>query len=159
MSKKLVVLTAVIMLGLAGLLQAEEMKAAAVKADTMVKDAAVQADIMAMDAVTEGESVVKEGMIAGEGMASDSMEEMGVNNKICPIEGNPIKEGEAVKVEHNGKIYNLCCSMCVKKFNEDPEKAISSLPKEGEKATADGDAAETEMKDMDMDTGMNMEIK
>ncbi|MBF0489248.1 MAG: YHS domain-containing protein [Candidatus Omnitrophica bacterium] len=26
------------------------------------------------------------------------------------------------KVTYKGKIYNLCCSMCEKDFNKDPEK-------------------------------------
>ncbi|MBF0503842.1 MAG: TRASH domain-containing protein [Candidatus Omnitrophica bacterium] len=27
-----------------------------------------------------------------------------------------------VKFEYNGKIYNLCCPMCIKDFKTDPEK-------------------------------------
>ena len=52
-----------------------------------------------------------------------------VGNKICPVSGEKIPEpgakgdmGEAVKYEYNGKIYNLCCKMCIKDFKKDPEK-------------------------------------
>ena len=39
--------------------------------------------------------------------------------------GNPVndgKMGELVKYEYQGKIYNLCCKMCIKDFKNDPEK-------------------------------------
>ena len=48
-----------------------------------------------------------------------------VGNKICPVSGEKIEVGtgmEAMTVEHNGKIYNLCCGMCVKDFQSDPDK-------------------------------------
>ena len=52
-----------------------------------------------------------------------------VGNKICPVSGEEVpapgekgEMGEAVKYEYNGKIYNLCCPMCVKDFKKDPEK-------------------------------------
>lgn len=43
-----------------------------------------------------------------------------IGNKICPITGEEIKTAHVYV--HNGKSYNLCCSMCVKPFAEDPEK-------------------------------------
>ncbi len=48
-----------------------------------------------------------------------------VGNKLCPVTGNPVNDksmGEPVKYEHNGKIYILCCQMCVKDFKKNPEK-------------------------------------
>ena len=48
-----------------------------------------------------------------------------VGNKTCPVTGNPVndgKMGELVKYEYKGKIYNLCCKMCLKDFKKDPEK-------------------------------------
>jgi YHS domain-containing protein len=48
-----------------------------------------------------------------------------VGNKICPVSGEKIENApgmETVTMEHNGKIYNLCCSMCIKDFKKDPEK-------------------------------------
>ena len=52
-----------------------------------------------------------------------------VGNKICPVSGDEIPApgqksamGEAVTYEYKGKIYNLCCTMCLKDFKNDPEK-------------------------------------
>ena len=52
-----------------------------------------------------------------------------VGNKICPVSGDEIPApgekgdmGEAIQYEYNGKIYNLCCPMCVKDFKKNPEK-------------------------------------
>ena len=53
-----------------------------------------------------------------------------VGNKICPVSGDkvpvPGEKGamgdELVKYEYNGKIYNLCCPMCIKDFKKNPEK-------------------------------------
>ncbi len=53
-----------------------------------------------------------------------------VGNKICPVSRDAIPvPGEKgtmgdnpVKVEYKGKIYNLCCPMCVKDFKNDPAK-------------------------------------
>ena len=47
-----------------------------------------------------------------------------VGNKICPIEGGKIAKEGGVKVEHEGKIYNLCCSGCIEEFKKNPEKYI-----------------------------------
>ena len=62
-------------------------------------------------------------------MDSESTKAVEVGNKICPVSGEKIPApdekgamGEAVKYEYNGKIYNLCCSMCVKDFKRNPEK-------------------------------------
>jgi len=62
------------------------------------------------------------------GNESDAVE---VGNKICPVSGEKVGEmGEIVKVEHNGKIYNLCCAMCAKDFKEDPEKYVKIVEEE-----------------------------
>ena len=61
-----------------------------------------------------------------------------VGNKICPVSGDkvpaPGEKGtmgaEPVKYEYNGKIYNLCCPMCVKDFKKDPEKYSAIADKE-----------------------------
>ncbi len=46
-----------------------------------------------------------------------------VGNKICPVSGEKVGQmGEIVKQEYNGKVYNLCCGMCVKDFQKDPAK-------------------------------------
>ena len=45
-----------------------------------------------------------------------------VNNTICPVTGSPVNMKNPVTVEYNGKIYNLCCSMCPAIFKADPQK-------------------------------------
>ncbi len=57
--------------------------------------------------------------------ATTSAEEVG--NRVCPVSGEKIKEGEEVKLEHEGKIYNFCCKMCFKDFKKDPQKYIKLL--------------------------------
>lgn len=59
--------------------------------------------------------------IVEEGAAA--VEPVEVGNKICPVsKENVFEMGEPFKYEYNGKIYNLCCKMCVKDFQADPEK-------------------------------------
>lgn len=61
-----------------------------------------------------------------------------VGNKICPVSGDkvpaPGEKGtmgdKPVKVEYKGKIYNLCCPMCVKDFKKNPEKYSAVAQKE-----------------------------
>lgn len=56
-----------------------------------------------------------------------------VGNKLCPVSGNPVDDGtmgESVKYVYNGKIYNLCCQMCVKDFKKSPEKYSAVAEKE-----------------------------
>lgn len=65
--------------------------------------------------------IVLAGVLAMAGIATAATE---VGNKICPISGHEVGGmGETAKVEYNGKSYNLCCSMCAKDFNKDPEAA------------------------------------
>ena len=58
---------------------------------------------------------------------STTEESVDVGNKICPVSGEKIKEGEVYQVEHEGKIYNLCCKACTKDFKKDPQKYIEKL--------------------------------
>ena len=75
-----------------------------------------------------------------------------VGNKICPISGEKIGEmGDVVKQEYKGKIYNLCCPMCIKDFNKDPEKyakiaddEVSAAAAAGEQVAAPADAMPSE---------------
>lgn len=62
-------------------------------------------------------------------MDSKSTKGVEAGNKICPVSGDKIPApaeksamGEVVQHEYNGKIYNLCCKMCIKDFQKDPEK-------------------------------------
>lgn len=62
-----------------------------------------------------------------------SLDAANAGNKICPVSKEEIGEGmKPVTYEYKGKIYNLCCEMCVEKFKKDPDKYIKII--EGEKA-------------------------
>ena len=62
-----------------------------------------------------------------------------VANKICPISGHEVGEmGEPVKVEYKGKTYSLCCTMCKKDFDKDPEGTVAKIE---ESMKAEGVAA------------------
>ena len=46
-----------------------------------------------------------------------------VGNTICPVSGEKIGTmGEAAHYKYKGKLYNLCCPMCVKDFAKNPEQ-------------------------------------
>lgn len=89
----------------------------------------------------EDESMMKDqGMMPAEGK-EDEIKAVEVGNKICPVSGNKIpapgekgEMGEAVQYEYNGKIYNLCCEMCIKDFKKDPEKYSKIAEEEVKKA-------------------------
>ena len=59
-------------------------------------------------------------------------------NKICPVSGDkvpaPGEKGnmgdKPVKIEYKGKIYNLCCPMCVKDFKKNPKEYSAIADKE-----------------------------
>lgn len=64
----------------------------------------------------------------GEVIAQPASEEtQDIGNKICPVGGEKIKEGKEIKVEQEGKTYNLCCKACVKDFKKNPQKYIEKL--------------------------------
>ena len=52
-----------------------------------------------------------------------------VKNKFCPISHEEIGKGGMTpyKVTYKGKVYSLCCGMCLKDFNKDPEKYSKML--------------------------------
>ena len=93
----------------------------------------------------EGMMVMEE--VQGEAVAS--AEAINVGNKICPISGEKVDEmGAPFQVEYEGKTYNLCCAMCAKDFNKDPEKYIQKINEQMMGAEDETD------EDMDMDEGM-----
>ncbi|MCA9405944.1 MAG: TRASH domain-containing protein [Candidatus Omnitrophica bacterium] len=47
--------------------------------------------------------------------------------------------GDPYQIEYDGKIYNLCCSMCAKDFQKDPEKFIKKINEELELENAEHD--------------------
>ncbi len=52
-----------------------------------------------------------------------AIQEVEVGNKICPVSGEKVGEmGDIVTIKHNGKVINLCCSMCEKDFTKNPDK-------------------------------------
>lgn len=59
---------------------------------------------------------------------------MEVGNKIYPISGETINEETKTTYEHEGKIYNFCCPMCIDKFRGNPEKYIADIEKQQKKA-------------------------
>ena len=84
-----------------------------------------------------------EGMM-GHKMGETAAKAVEVGNKICPVSGNPADDGtmgETVKYEYNGKIYNLCCKMCVKDFKRDPEKYSKIAEEEVKEADRKEDGA------------------
>lgn len=60
-----------------------------------------------------------------------SAEEAVMLNKFCPISGEAVGSmGEPFKIEHEGKTYQLCCGMCAKDFQKDPQKYIEMINQE-----------------------------
>ncbi len=59
-----------------------------------------------------------------------------VGNKICPVSGEKIGEGNSVDAatfEYQGKIYNFCCAACIEEFKQNPDKYIKIVEKELQK--------------------------
>ena|SRR3989338_8056173 len=46
-------------------------------------------------------------------------------NKFCPVSGDKVSGKHFI--EYGGKRYSMCCPMCKKDFNKNPEKYIASL--------------------------------
>ncbi|HQP09860.1 MAG TPA: YHS domain-containing protein [Candidatus Omnitrophota bacterium] len=66
--------------------------------------------------------------VAQEAVKSLDASAVNVGNKICPVSGQEIGAmGEAVTVEYEGKVYNLCCAGCLEAFNNDPQKYIAAV--------------------------------
>ena len=84
--------------------------------------------IFAGEGMKQNEKIVS--IIPDQKEAASTSKAVEVGNKICPVSGEkvplPGEKGdmgdELVKYEYNGKIYNLCCPMCVKDFKKNPEK-------------------------------------
>ena len=83
-------------------------------------------------------------MMAQQKESNPASEAVEVGNKICPVSGEKVpapgekgEMGEAVKYEYNGKIYNLCCPMCIKDFKKNPEKYSKIAEDEAAKENAE----------------------
>lgn len=62
--------------------------------------------------------------------AGNKSEAIDVGNKICPVTGEKINEKTKATYEHDGKIYNFCCPMCIGTFKKDPDKYIKKIEEE-----------------------------
>jgi len=62
--------------------------------------------------------------------AHDKSEAVDVGNKICPVTGEKIGEETKATYEHEGKIYNFCCPMCIGNFKKNPEKYSKKIEEE-----------------------------
>ncbi len=68
--------------------------------------------------------------------AQEAVQAVEVGNKLCPVSGEAIGTmGDGFPVEHNGKMYKLCCEGCSKDFNKDPEKFTKIAEDEVAQAT------------------------
>ena len=67
-----------------------------------------------------------------------------VGNKICPVSSEKVGQmGEVVQIEYKGKMYNLCCKMCLKDFNKDPEKFSKKAEEIAEQEKMETEASES----------------
>ena len=54
-------------------------------------------------------------------------------SKMCVVSGEALDEDQ-VTVDYKGRTIKLCCKSCVKKFNANPQKYITSLDQETAKS-------------------------
>ncbi len=86
-----------------------------------------------MPVLANAEDAKAQAPAAAETSAATAAAPIEVGNKICPVSGEKIKKnamGGPVTIEHNGKMYGLCCSMCIKDFKKDPDKYAAIADKE-----------------------------
>jgi YHS domain-containing protein len=57
---------------------------------------------------------------------SDKAVAAAIEQKICPVMGNPINKD--IFIEYKGKKVYFCCPGCEEKFKAEPEKYIAKLP-------------------------------
>ena len=87
--------------------------------------------------MADGTMMDDDDMVKGQA-DSTSTKAVEVGNKICPVSGDkvpaPGEKGamgdKPVKIMYEGKIYNLCCPMCIKDFKKNPEKYSAIADKE-----------------------------
>ena len=59
-----------------------------------------------------------------------------LGNKICPVSGEKVGEmGKVETIEYKGKKINLCCAMCKKDFEKDPEAFLKKAEEIAEAET------------------------
>ncbi|HLF17629.1 MAG TPA: YHS domain-containing protein [Candidatus Omnitrophota bacterium] len=68
-----------------------------------------------------------------------------VSNTFCPVSGKEVgKMGKIIQQEYNGKVYNFCCSMCLKDFNKAPERYVKMVEEMMAKEAAEGQMQDQE---------------
>ena len=106
MKLKWIMVFAVICLGVTGQAYSEE------KGSTMEEKGSH------MESMAEGE-------ITGEVTETGAIK---VGNTICPLSKEKVGAmGEIVEYEHEGKIYNFCCKMCLKDFKKTRKSILRLL--------------------------------
>lgn len=50
-------------------------------------------------------------------------------NTICPVSGEKLDETAKLTYEYKGKVYALCCQVCLEEFKKDPESYIEKMEK------------------------------
>ncbi|MDO8535762.1 MAG: TRASH domain-containing protein [Candidatus Omnitrophota bacterium] len=61
------------------------------------------------------------------GKSASAATSVKANNTVCPVTGEKVDMNNPVTVEHEGKIYNLCCAACPSEFKKDPAKYIAKV--------------------------------
>jgi YHS domain-containing protein len=69
---------------------------------------------------------------------TDPVKAIEAGNKTCPVSkekvpGYGVKTDmgdKPIKIAYKGRVYNLCCRMCIKDFKKDPEKYSAIAEKE-----------------------------
>jgi YHS domain-containing protein len=83
-----------------------------------------------------GSQIVQAQEAPGDVNATDEVSKpIDAGNKICPVTGAKIDEKSKATYEYKGKIYNLCCPMCIDEFKKDPDKYIKKIGEEFKKAS------------------------
>ena len=81
---------------------------------------------------------------SSEAKTEEATKPVEIGNKICPVSGEKVGQmGEIVQVEYKGKMYNLCCSMCLKDFNKDPETFSKKAEEIAEQEKMETEASES----------------
>ena len=62
--------------------------------------------------------------------AKEGESPVNAGHTACPVLGTKVEPGKALTVEYNGKLYNVCCPMCIGEFKNNPEKYVAIVEKQ-----------------------------
>ena len=62
--------------------------------------------------------------------SASSTQAVNAGNTVCPVTGETIDKASKATYTYEGKIYNLCCAMCIDDFKKDPQKYIKKVKEE-----------------------------